>query len=51
MRIINVLLFALLLSMGLLGQQSGLEVSGEIKSDSIDVNSGIIKNVKNPIDA
>ena len=51
MRIINVLLSVIVLSIGLRGQQSGLEVIGEIKSDSIDVNSGIIKNVKNPIDA
>ena len=51
MRIINVLRSVIVLSIGLRGQQSGLEVIGEIKSDSIDVNSGIIKNVKNPIDA
>ena len=51
MRNAFVILSMLMLSTGLLGQQSDLEVSGEIKADSIDVSSGIIKTVKNPIDA
>ncbi len=51
MRIINVYLSVILLSIGLRGQQSDLEVSGGIKADSIDVSSGIIKNVADPISA
>ncbi len=50
MRIINVFLSVIVLSVGLIGQQSGLEVSGEIKADLIDANSVIIKNVADPVE-